>query len=242
VALLEQSVAPGGGAWLGGQLFSAMVVRKPAHLMLDELQVPYEDEGHYVVVRHAALLTSTLMSHVLKNPNVKLFNATAVEDLVVKPDKTRGSGARRVAGVVTNWSLVAQAHGTQSCMDPNVIEAGVVVSACGHDGPFGATCVKRLARLGMVPGGEVPGMGALDMEAAEGAIVGGTREVVPGMVLAGMELAEVDGSPRMGPTFGAMIVSGRRAAHVALAVLERRRKAQALASAEQGVDAAIAMA
>lgn len=43
------------------------------------------------------------------------------------------------SGVVTNWSLVAQAHGTQSCMDPNVMEAGVVVSACGHDGPFGAT-------------------------------------------------------------------------------------------------------
>ncbi|GIL77833.1 hypothetical protein Vretimale_6619 [Volvox reticuliferus] len=229
VALMEQSVAPGGGAWLGGQLFSAMVVRKPAHLMLDELEVPYEDEGHYVVVRHAALLTSTLMSHVLKNPNVKLFNATAVEDLIIKPDVQLG-GARRVAGVVTNWSLVAQAHGTQSCMDPNVIEAGVVVSACGHDGPFGATSVKRLARLGMVPGGEVPGMGALDMEVAEGAIVGGTREVVPGMVLCGMELAEVDGSPRMGPTFGAMIVSGRRAAHVALAVLEKRRRVSAAAA------------
>lgn len=27
VALIEQGVAPGGGAWLGGQLFSAMVVR-----------------------------------------------------------------------------------------------------------------------------------------------------------------------------------------------------------------------
>ena len=27
VAIIEQGVAPGGGAWLGGQLFSAMVVR-----------------------------------------------------------------------------------------------------------------------------------------------------------------------------------------------------------------------
>ncbi|KAG2444023.1 hypothetical protein HYH02_009222 [Chlamydomonas schloesseri] len=236
VALLEQSVAPGGGAWLGGQLFSAMVVRKPAHEMLDALAVPYEDEGHYVVVRHAALLTSTLMSHVLKNPNVKLFNATAVEDLIVKPDAALGPNGRRVAGVVTNWSLVAQAHGTQSCMDPNVIEAGVVVSACGHDGPFGATGVKRLAKLGMVPGGEVPGMGALDMEAAEGSIVNNTREVVPGMVLTGMELAEVDGSPRMGPTFGAMIVSGMRAAHMAVAALERRR-ALAAAAAEGAAEA-----
>lgn len=40
----------------------------------------------------------------------------------------------------------------QSCMDPNVIEAHVVVSACGHDGPFGAASAKRLSTLGMVPG------------------------------------------------------------------------------------------
>ena len=45
---------------------------------------------------------------------------------------------RYVAGVVTNWTLVSLNHGLQSCMDPNVIEASVVVSACGHDGPFGA--------------------------------------------------------------------------------------------------------
>ncbi len=50
-----------------------------------------------MVVRHAALLTASLMSHVLKNPNVKLFNATAVEDLIIKPDEQLG-GARRVAG------------------------------------------------------------------------------------------------------------------------------------------------
>ena len=30
VALIEQGVAPGGGAWLGGQLFSGMVVRYDA--------------------------------------------------------------------------------------------------------------------------------------------------------------------------------------------------------------------
>lgn len=29
VAIVEQSVSPGGGAWLGGQLFSAMVIKIP---------------------------------------------------------------------------------------------------------------------------------------------------------------------------------------------------------------------
>lgn len=44
VAIIEQSVSPGGGAWLGGQLFSAMVVRKPAHNFLDEIGVEYEEK------------------------------------------------------------------------------------------------------------------------------------------------------------------------------------------------------
>lgn len=42
-----------------------MVVRKPANKILDELEVAYEDEGDYVVIKHAALFTSTLMSKVL---------------------------------------------------------------------------------------------------------------------------------------------------------------------------------
>ena len=39
-----------------------------------------------------------------------------------------------------------------------------------------------------------------------------TREVVPGMVICGMEVAELDGCPRMGPTFGeadGVCVAGR---------------------------------
>lgn len=39
VAIIEQNVSPGGGAWLGGQLFSAMVVRKPADKLMAELGV-----------------------------------------------------------------------------------------------------------------------------------------------------------------------------------------------------------
>ncbi|CAI0453991.1 unnamed protein product [Linum tenue] len=209
IAIIEQSVSPGGGAWLGGQLFSAMVVRKPAHLFLNEIGVDYDEQDDYVVIKHAALFTSTIMSKLLARPNVKLFNAVAAEDLIVK--------GGRVGGVVTNWALVSMNHDTQSCMDPNVMEAKVVVSSCGHDGPFGATGVKRLMDIGMID--KVPGMKALDMNAAEDAIVRLTREVVPGMIVTGMEVAEIDGAPRMGPTFGAMMISGQKAAHLALKAL-----------------------
>lgn len=53
IAIIEASVSPGGGAWLGGQLFSAMVMRKPADAFLRELCIPFEDEGDFVVVKHA---------------------------------------------------------------------------------------------------------------------------------------------------------------------------------------------
>lgn len=222
IAIIEAGVAPGGGAWLGGQLFSAMIMRKPADAFLRELGVPYEeDPGHpsYVVVKHAALFTSTLLSKVLAFPNVKLFNATCVEDLITRSD---GNGGISIAGVVTNWTLVSMHHDDQSCMDPNTINAPVVLSTTGHDGPMGAFSVKRLVSMQATPA--LGGMRGLDMNTAEDAIVKGTREIVPGMIVGGMELSEFDGANRMGPTFGAMAASGIHAAEVALKVFERRRR------------------
>lgn len=67
------------------------------------------------------------------------------------------------------------------------------------------------------------GMRGLDMNTAEDAIVKGTRELIPGLIVGGMELSEVDGANRMGPTFGAMALSGVKAAEEALEVFEMRK-------------------
>ncbi|KAK7529906.1 thiazole biosynthetic enzyme, mitochondrial precursor [Phyllosticta citribraziliensis] len=187
IAIIEGGVAPGGGAWLGGQLFSAMVMRKPADAFLREVGVPYEDEGDYVVVKHAAVFTSTLLSK-----------------------------------VVTNWTLVAMHHDDQSCMDPSCINAPVIISTTGHDGPFGAFSVKRLVSMQQIE--KLGGMRGLDMNTAEDAIVKGTREIVPGLITGGMELSEVDGANRMGPTFGAMVLSGVKAAEEALKIYDERKE------------------
>jgi len=215
ITIIEANVAPGGGAWLGGQLMTPMVIRKPADGFLREIGVEYEDEGAFVVVKHAALFTSTLLSKVLAMPNVVLMNATAVEDLMITEDF---QGKQRISGVVTNWTLVALNHDTQSCMDPNTITAPVIISATGHDGPMGAFSAKRLVSAGLLK--ELGNMRGLDMSRAEPAIVNGTREVAPGLIMTGMELSEHDGSNRMGPTFGAMIASGIKAAHEATRILD----------------------
>jgi len=218
IAIIEAGVAPGGGAWLGGQLFSAMVMRKPADAFLTDLGVAFDDEGDFVVVKHAALFTATLLSKVLSFPNIKLFNATAVEDLITRQ---ASDGTVRIAGVVTNWTLVSMHHDDQSCMDPNTINAPIVISTTGHDGPFGAFSVKRLVSMQQIE--KLGGMRGLDMNTAEDAIVKRTREVVPGLIVGGMELSEVDGANRMGPTFGAMALSGVKAAEEALKIFDERK-------------------
>ena len=167
-------------------------------------------------------------THLTKNSTINTSLTTTPTPTINNPNTNQ---------LNTNTTVTLH-HDTQSCMDPNVLEAKVVVSTCGHDGPMGAHSVKRLAKLGMVP--EIPGMAALDMNAAEDRIVAATREVVPGMVLAGMEVSEIDGSPRMGPTFGAMFVSGQKAAHVALAALRRKQAAAAQKAAAAPAKEAIA--
>jgi len=225
IAIIEANVSPGGGAWLGGQLFSAMILRKPADAFLSDLGVPFEEDPmntSFVVVKHAALFTSTLLSRVLSFPNIKLFNATSVEDLITRPAATGNPQDVRIAGVVTNWTLVTLHHDDQSCMDPNTINAPVVISTTGHDGPFGAFSAKRLVSMAAVE--KLGGMRGLDMNSAEDAIVKNTREVTKGLIIGGMELSEIDGSNRMGPTFGAMVLSGVKAAEEALKVFEERKR------------------
>lgn len=164
------------------------------------------------------------------------MNATAVEDLIIQEDFR---GQQRVSGVVTNWTLVSLNHDTQSCMDPNTITAPVVITATGHDGPMGAFSAKRLVSAGLLK--ELGNMRGLDMNRAEPAIVNKTREVTPGLIMTGeafiaavssgadscvnlgMELSEHDGSNRMGPTFGAMMASGIKAAHEAIRIFDNSK-------------------
>lgn len=73
IAIIESGVAPGGGAWLGGQLFSAMIMRKPADAFLNELGISYDDEGDFVVVKHA-VRDFDPFAYDTANSNTRLFS------------------------------------------------------------------------------------------------------------------------------------------------------------------------
>ena len=51
---------------------------------------------------------------------------------------------------------------------------------------------------------------------AEANIIEHTKEVFPGLIVAGMAANAVAGETRMGPIFGGMLLSGRRAAELVI--------------------------
>ncbi|MEO0292528.1 MAG: ribose 1,5-bisphosphate isomerase, partial [candidate division WOR-3 bacterium] len=98
-------------------------------------------------------------------------------------------------------------------VDPIGLESKFVIDASGHD----AFVVKSLEQRGYL---KLKGLGAMWVEASEDAVVEHTGEVFPGLVVAGMAVAETFGLPRMGPTFGAMLLSGKRAAEIIIEKLK----------------------
>ena len=83
----------------------------------------------------------------------------------------------------------------------------MIIDASGHD----SVAVKRLVDRQLV---EWKGMNPMWVEDGEEHVVHKTGEVYPGLVAAGMSVTETHGLARMGPTFGSMLYSGKRAAEV----------------------------
>ena len=131
----------------------------------------------------------------------KVMNLTKVVDLILRDEGV-------VEGVVVNNTTAEMAGHDIIHVDPIALESKIVVDATGHD----AVIVELLNKRGLYQ--TVPGNGAMWVARSEAMVVENTREAFPNCFITGLAVAAVDGSPRMGPAFGSMLLSGRRAAEL----------------------------
>jgi thiazole biosynthesis enzyme len=200
--LIESNNYLGGGFWIGGFLMNKLTVRAPAQTVLDEIGVPYLQAKEGLYVADGPHACSKLIAAAC-DAGVKVLNMTKFDDVVIREG--------RVCGTVINWTPVSALPRALTCVDPVAIESRLVVDATGHD----AVVVRSLEKRGLV---EIKGFGAMCVEKSEDAVVEHTSEVYPGLIVAGMAAATTFGLPRMGPTFGGMLLSGKRAAEIAVGV------------------------
>ncbi|MCK4304775.1 MAG: thiazole biosynthesis protein [Candidatus Eisenbacteria sp.] len=208
VSIFERKLSIGGGIWGGGMLFNEIVVQEDAKHILDEFDLRANPYGEGLYTIDAVETAATLTSRAVK-AGASVFNCISVEDVVMRPD--------RVVGVVLNWSPVEMAglH-----VDPLSIRCHAVLDATGHATEVVHVVERKVPGKLMTPTGKIEGEQSMWPEKAEKLTLENTREVFPGLFIAGMAANAVFGAPRMGPIFGGMFLSGEKVAGLILKHLE----------------------
>lgn len=206
--IIEQNNYVGGGYWVGGYMMNPVTVRAPAQKVWDELGVPYRKVSEGLYATWGPHACSKLIAATC-DAGVRFLQLTKFDDLVLKKN--------RVCGVVVNWMPVSALPRNITCVDPVALESKIVIDASGHD----SVAVKRLMDRGYV---KWKGMDPMWVDGGEDAVINNTDEIYPGLIATGMSVTETHGLPRMGPTFGSMLLSGKRAAEVALGKLKEVRR------------------
>ena len=201
VLIIERNNYLGGGFWIGGYLMNKITVRHPGEKVLSELGVPYKEATEGLFVADGPHACSKLIAAACDS-GVKIANMTIFEDLVLREDG-------RVRGAVINWTPITALPREVTCVDPIALESSLVIDATGHD----AQVVTKLEQRGMF---QTKGFGAMWVERSEDLILEHTGEVHSGLIVTGMATSTTYGLPRMGPTFGAMLLSGKIAGEIAL--------------------------
>lgn len=210
-AIFERKLSVGGGLWGGGMLMPIIVVQQEGKEILDEFQVKTEKHTPGYFTANSVETVAKLTGHAIDS-GTRVFNGVSVEDVMIREND-------QIVGLVINWSAVEMA---KLHVDPLSIRAKMVVDATGHASEMCRLIERKIpgAKL-KTPTGRVIGEKPMWAEVAEDQIAKVTTEVFPGLVVTGMAANAVMGAPRMGPIFGGMLISGKRAAELIIDRLKR---------------------
>ena len=210
--VFERQLRVGGGMPGGGMMFNRIVVQEEGKKLLDEFTVETKEYRNGYYIADSLEATSTICSQAIK-AGAKIFNLISVEDVMIREGD-------RITGLVLNWSATSLAglH-----VDPLAIRAKMVIDATGHASEICHIVVNKLGGKLRTKTGGVSGEKPMWADRGEKAIIDNTKEVYPGLIVAGMAANAVFGAPRMGPIFGGMLLSGKRAAEIAIEILPQMK-------------------
>ncbi|MEM2926896.1 MAG: sulfide-dependent adenosine diphosphate thiazole synthase [Candidatus Bathyarchaeia archaeon] len=206
VVVLERRLSFGGGIGGGGMLFHKIVVQSPAEEVLRDFGCRLEEVGEGFFVVDAAEMMAKLATGAI-DAGAKIMLGITVDDLVFR------SPPPEIKGVVVQWTSVVMAglH-----VDPLALRSKAVIDCTGHDAEVLSVASKKIPELQL----GIPGEKAMWASMGEECVVEKTGEVCPGLFVAGMAVAALHGTPRMGPIFGGMLLSGRKVANLLIEKLK----------------------
>lgn len=208
VAQFDRKLSPGGGMWGGAMMFNQIVVQQDAMDIVKDFGINYEAYDQDLFVMDSVESTAALLYQAV-HAGATIFNCYSVEDVIFKKNV--------VSGVVVNWTPVLR-EGMH--VDPLNIMAKCVIDGTGHDSEMCSTVARKNGIRLATDTGAVVGERSLDVVTGEAEVVNGTKEIYPGLYVCGMAASAVSGTPRMGPIFGGMLMSGKKVADLIIQKLK----------------------
>lgn len=207
VVVFERKLSFGGGIGGGGMLFHKIIVQSPAEKILREANCGFKLLEKDVYIVDTAEMIAKLAARAI-DAGTKIILGIVVDDVIY-----RDKPAPIIKGVVIQWTAVTMSglH-----VDPLAVKAKAVIDCTGHDAEILVIASRKIPELNLT----VPGEKSMWVQKAESLLLEKTGEICPGLYAAGMAVAAIHNLPRMGPIFGGMLLSGRKAAEIVIKKLD----------------------
>ncbi|HMB00708.1 MAG TPA: sulfide-dependent adenosine diphosphate thiazole synthase [Spirochaetota bacterium] len=195
--VVEKKLSTGGGTW-GGAAGNSIIV-------LEEDALPIAKKFDFKINKKNGLYTidaiefATGLAFKAARAGACIVNLTEFEDIVFKNNT--------ISGIVVNSTPINMAA---LPVDPFCIAGRYIIDGTGHPAEVISTLQQKTDNAVTNKISEGP----MDVEVSEEQVVARTGAVYPGVYAAGMSVCAVYNQPRMGPIFGGMLRSGRKAAEL----------------------------